>query len=53
MDDDFWVRRSAMLALLIPLRQGEGDFDRFGRYADGMLEGKRVLCPKGDRLGAA
>ena len=28
-DDDFWVRRSAMLALLIPLRQGEGDFDRF------------------------
>ena len=29
MDEDSWVRRSAMLALLIPLRQGEGDFDRF------------------------
>ena len=28
IDDDFWVRRSAMLALLIPLRQREGDFDR-------------------------
>jgi 3-methyladenine DNA glycosylase AlkD len=37
-DDDFWIRRSAMLALLIPLRQGGGDFDRFGRYADAMLE---------------
>ena len=45
-DDDFWVRRSAMLALLIPLRQGEGDFDRFGRYADGMLEEKEFFIRK-------
>jgi 3-methyladenine DNA glycosylase AlkD len=37
-DDDFWIRRSSMLALLKPLRRGEGDFARFGRYADGMLE---------------
>ena len=37
-DDDFWVRRAAMLALLQPLRRGEGDFERFGRYADRMLE---------------
>jgi 3-methyladenine DNA glycosylase AlkD len=36
-DGDFWLRRSAMLALLIPLREGRGDFDRFGRYADAML----------------
>jgi 3-methyladenine DNA glycosylase AlkD len=36
-DEDFWLRRSAMLALLGPLRRGEGDFDRFARYADGML----------------
>ena len=46
MDGDFWVRRSAMLALLIPLRQGEGDFDRFGRYADGMLEEKEFFIRK-------
>ena len=45
-DDDFWVRRSAILALLIPLRQGEGDFDRFGRYADGMLEEKEFFVRK-------
>jgi 3-methyladenine DNA glycosylase AlkD len=37
-DDDFWIRRSALLALLGPLRRGEGDFGRFARYADGMLE---------------
>jgi DNA alkylation repair enzyme len=36
-DSDFWLRRSAMLALLISLREGRGDFDRFGRYADAML----------------
>lgn len=45
-DDDFWVRRSAMLALLIPLRQGEGDFERFARYADGMLEEKEFFIRK-------
>ena len=45
-DGDFWVRRSAMLALLIPLRQGEGDFDRFARYADCMLEEKEFFIRK-------
>jgi 3-methyladenine DNA glycosylase AlkD len=37
-DRDFWIRRSALLALLKPLRAGEGDFARFGRYADTMLD---------------
>lgn len=36
-DPDFWLRRSALLALLGPLRAGGGDFDRFGRYADDLL----------------
>jgi 3-methyladenine DNA glycosylase AlkD len=45
-DDDFWVRRSAMLALLGPLRRGEGDFERFGRYADGMLDEKGFFVRK-------
>ena len=45
-DDDFWLRRSALLALLIPLRQGGGDFERFGRYADAMLEEKEFFIRK-------
>jgi 3-methyladenine DNA glycosylase AlkD len=45
-DDNFWVRRSAMLALLRPLRRGEGDFRRFARYADGMLEEKEFFIRK-------
>ena len=30
-DAEFWVRRAAMLALLLPLRRGEGDWQRFAR----------------------
>jgi 3-methyladenine DNA glycosylase AlkD len=45
-DDDFWMRRSAMLALLVPLRQGGGDFDRFGRYADAMLDEREFFIRK-------
>lgn len=36
-DDDFWLRRSALLAHLIPLRAGHGDWGRFTRYADALL----------------
>jgi len=36
-DEDFWIRRSALLAELVPLREGRGDFARFGRHADAML----------------
>jgi 3-methyladenine DNA glycosylase AlkD len=45
-DDDFWLRRSALLALLLPLRRGGGDFERFCRYADGMLEEKEFFIRK-------
>ncbi len=45
-DDDFWLRRSALLALLLPLRRGEGDFERFGRYADAMLGEKEFFIRK-------
>lgn len=45
-DDDFWIRRSAMLALLLPLRRGEGDWDRFVGYADAMLEEKEFFIRK-------
>ena len=45
-DDDFWIRRSAMLALLLPLRAGAGDWDRFAGYADRMLEEKEFFIRK-------
>jgi len=45
-DADFWIRRSALLALLGGLRRGEGDFDRFSRYADAMLEEKEFFVRK-------
>ncbi len=45
-DEDFWIRRSALLAMLKALRAGAGDFDRFGRYADGMLEEKEFFIRK-------
>jgi 3-methyladenine DNA glycosylase AlkD len=45
-DDDFWLRRSAMLALLRPLRRGGGDFRRFARYADRMLADKEFFIRK-------
>ena len=45
-DDDFWVRRSALLALLGPLRRGDGDVDRFFRYADSMLDEREFFIRK-------
>ena len=46
VDGDFWIRRSALLALLVPLRGGAGDFDRFGRYAEAMLDEKEFFIRK-------
>ena len=45
-DADFWIRRSALLALLGPLRRGAGDFGRFSRYADQMLTEKEFFIRK-------
>jgi 3-methyladenine DNA glycosylase AlkD len=45
-DADFWLRRSALLALLLALRRGAGDFDRFGRYADAMLAESEFFIQK-------
>jgi 3-methyladenine DNA glycosylase AlkD len=45
-DRDFWVRRSALLTLLRPLRRGDGDFDRFAAYADSMLEEREFFIRK-------
>jgi 3-methyladenine DNA glycosylase AlkD len=45
-DDDFWLRRAAILALLLPLRRGGGDFPRFARYADAMLAEREFFIRK-------
>ena len=45
-DPDFWVRRSALLALLPALRRGEGDFARFSRYADAMIDEREFFIAK-------
>lgn len=46
VDEDFWIRRSAMLAHLRPLRRGEGDFETFARYADSMLDEREFFIRK-------
>ena len=46
VDDDFWLRRSALLALLLALRRGAGDFQLFSRYADPMLQEKEFFIRK-------
>jgi 3-methyladenine DNA glycosylase AlkD len=44
-DPDFWVRRSALLSQMRPLRQGAG-FERFSGYADAMLEEREFFIRK-------
>jgi 3-methyladenine DNA glycosylase AlkD len=45
-DRDFWVRRAAMLAHLKALRRGAGDWERFARYADAMLDEREFFIRK-------
>jgi 3-methyladenine DNA glycosylase AlkD len=44
-DDDFWIRRSALLSQLRPLRDG-APLDRFAGYADAMLDEKEFFIRK-------
>jgi len=45
-DEDFWIRRASLLADLVPLREGRGDFERFGRHADALLGEKELFIRK-------
>lgn len=45
-DPDFWMRRVVLLAHLIPLRDGRGDWARFTRYADGLLDDREFFVAK-------
>jgi 3-methyladenine DNA glycosylase AlkD len=44
-DDDIWVRRSALLAQLLPLKRG-ASFRRFASYADAMIDEKEFFIRK-------
>ncbi len=46
VDGDFWVRRAALLALLLPIRRGGGEWSRFVRYADPMLDDPEFFIRK-------
>ena len=45
-DPDFWVRRSALLALLPAIRSGSPDMPRFTRYAEPLLGDKEFFIRK-------
>ena len=45
-DDDFWVRRTAILALLPDLRRSTDGWGEFTDYADSMLEEKEFFIQK-------
>lgn len=45
-DPDLWIRRAALLTLLKPLRAGGGDWERFTRYADALLEDREFFVRK-------
>ncbi len=45
-DEDFWVRRTALLSLLDDLRGGGGDFPLFERIAAPMLEEREFFIRK-------
>jgi 3-methyladenine DNA glycosylase AlkD len=46
VDADFWVRRSALLALLLGIRRGQPDLARFTRYAEPMLAEREFFIRK-------
>ncbi len=47
IDEDFWIRRASMLALLKRLSAGDmGEWPRFTRYAEGMLCEKEFFIRK-------
>ncbi|GAA0664802.1 DNA alkylation repair protein [Kitasatospora atroaurantiaca] len=45
-DQDFWIRRAALLALLPGIRTGSPDLERLDRYADALLEDREFFIRK-------
>ncbi|WP_167536449.1 DNA alkylation repair protein [Streptomyces ficellus] len=45
-DEDFWLRRTALLALIPGIRAGSPDLRRLSRYADAMLDEREFFIRK-------
>ena len=45
-DEDFWIRRAALLTLLCGIGAGTPDLERFDRYASSMLSEKEFFIRK-------
>ncbi|MGI8328603.1 DNA alkylation repair protein [Actinomadura scrupuli] len=45
-DANFWIRRTALLALLPGIRAGRGDLDRLARYGDALIEEREFFIRK-------
>ncbi|MFE9476327.1 DNA alkylation repair protein [Streptomyces griseofuscus] len=45
-DPDFWLRRTALLALLPAIRAGRPDGDRLNRYADALVHEQEFFLRK-------
>ncbi len=45
-DEDVWIRRSALLAHLVALREGRGDWDQFCALADPLLSDRQFFVRK-------
>src|SRR5690606_15325688 len=45
-DPDFWLRRAALLAYLLPMRRAEPVFDEFTALADPLLEDEEFFVRK-------
>lgn len=45
-DEDFWIRRAALLSSLRTVRRADGDPDRFFRYAEQMIAEKEFFIRK-------
>ncbi|MGI5233248.1 DNA alkylation repair protein [Actinoallomurus sp. CA-142502] len=45
-DDDFWIRRSALLALLPGIRSGSADLERLARYGDALVAEREFFIRK-------
>jgi 3-methyladenine DNA glycosylase AlkD len=45
-DDNFWIRRTALLAMLPGIRADDGDLDRLSRYGDLLIEEREFFIRK-------
>jgi 3-methyladenine DNA glycosylase AlkD len=45
-DENFWIRRTALLALIPGIRSGDGDLTRLSKYGDALIEEREFFIRK-------